>query len=129
MYLAPASIAGQGGACYKNTQCPSAGAGPSQGIASCILSVSTHFPALAHCPRTWLIKDIQCRPIIFDFEGHKSRLTNKMKTAKYNFMCDSDWTRTDPDGLGWSHQNSSGSVQGNVCVFLFSTKLLHRFIA
>lgn len=102
--------------------------GPSQGIASCIPSVSTHFPALARCPRTWLIKDIQCRPIIFDFEGHKSRLTNKMKTAKYNFMCDSDWTQAGPDGLGQSHQTALDLCAQCLC-FPSSHKLLHRFIA
>lgn len=98
-YLARPYIAGQGGACYKNTQVEAE-------ALLLLLGASRHAFLLfslifqlffflfffcsrwSFAPRTRLIKDIQCQPIISDFDGHKSRLTNKKRRQpSIMFVC------------------------------------------
>lgn len=83
-YLAQPYIAGQRGAGYKNTQveaglqrlcCSFSGHHVMHSF--CFHSFSSIFCRWSFAPWTRLIKDTQCQPIILDFDGHKSKLTNK----------------------------------------------------
>lgn len=88
-YLAWPYIVGQGGACYKNTQvearlqrlCCSFSRHHVM-HSFCFHSFSSIFCRRSFAPWTRLIKDIQCQPIILDFDGHKSRLTNKNEDSQ-----------------------------------------------